>query len=104
MYRSLRLLRAPAGRDAQPSRAKKFACALLILFTVAAILHVHSNNKLDVSRPCPACAAIHSAIVTAILVAIVSATATPRPFALEDSEHVSPLLISDLFIRPPPAV
>jgi hypothetical protein len=48
--------------------------------------------------------AIHSAIVAAILVAIVATTAKPRPFAIEGCEHVSPLLISDLFIRPPPAV
>jgi hypothetical protein len=82
----------------------KFACVLLILFTVAAILHVDNYKGPDLSRPCPVCVAIHSAIVAAILVAIVSAAAMPRPFALEHCKRVSPLLISDLFIRPPPAV
>ena len=104
MYRSLRPLRPLADRDAQPTRMMKFACLLLILFTVAAILHVHTDNGLDLSRPCPVCVAIHCAVIAGIVVAIVSMAAKPRPFALEVSGHFSPLLISDLFIRPPPAV
>ncbi len=82
----------------------KFACVLLILFTLLAVLHVHSNDGIDLSRPCPVCVAIHCAIVAAILVATASAATKPGPFAFEDFEPSSQLLVSDLFIRPPPFI
>jgi hypothetical protein len=104
MYRKVSSLRATARRDAQPTRAIKFACVLLILFTIAAILHVHNENGPDLSRPCPVCVAIQCGVIAAVLVTIASTAVKPRMFACDDCERVSPLLPSDLFIRPPPPV
>jgi hypothetical protein len=101
MYRSLSSLRAPATRR---TPMVKLVCVLLIVFTVAAILHVHKDNGLDASRPCPVCVAIQCAIVMAVLVAAVAQAAKARPFCFVDCEGVSPLLASELFVRPPPAL
>jgi len=100
MYRSFSSLRAPANR----TLPMRIACLLLILFTIATVLHVHNDSNLTASRPCPVCVAIHCAMVVAVLIIASAQASRPWQSRRATCQRVFPLFASDLFVRPPPVV
>jgi len=86
-------------------RAGAMVCVLLVIFigTVAAV-HAHPDTAKNPEHSCSICALAHSGVVAV-------AISAPAPTIASSAVHVTPaaglrslLLISSLYIRPPPAV
>ncbi len=100
------MIRRPHPRELSLAyRAGALACVLLALFigTVAAI-HAHPDTSKTPEHSCSICAMAHSGVVAV-------AVSTPAPIFTSSALQIisapglrSLLLISSLYIRPPPAV
>jgi|SRR5579863_2574246 len=86
-------------------RASAVACVLLVLFIgFVAAVHSHPDSSDSADRACSVCALAHAGVVPA-------AISVPAPIFARSAVHAikavslqSLLVVSSLYIRPPPVV
>src|SRR5260221_10177638 len=86
-------------------RASAVVCVLLVLFIgLVAAVHSHPNASRAPERSCSVCALAHAGVVPVALSTPVPVFASSAVYVTRADSPRSLLLVSSLYIRPPPVV